>query len=480
MKRPNILWICSDQQRHDTLGCYGNTIINTPNLDTLAKEGVCFENAYIQNPVCSPSRASFLTGRYPHLTKCRQNGQIISRDEKLLPRLLADEGYTCGLVGKLHLAPAAPSVAPQMEERIDDGYHIFEWSHGHAPKHPTNQYQRWLLEKGVKYETKTHEDCAYIEKGMAQEHHQTTWCAEKTMSFINECKDYETPWLCSMNFFDPHPPFDPPEEYLNHYIEKIDEIPLPNFVKGELESKPEYQTIQHTKSTSTNLKNIKELPASTMTDKDHKYVKCAYYAMVELIDTQVGRIVDYLKEIGEYENTIIVYMSDHGEMLGDHGLYYKGLTMYEGAVHVPLIVHYPKEIKPDRYKNLMEIIEVAPTLMEAVGLEVYNGMQGKSFYQELLTGEHAPSREVYCEYYNSLVDGNGKNYGTMLRVDNYKLIVHHGCELGELYDLDKDPNETINMWNDSSVEIKKLELMKKLCDKMVWTSDPLPVRISNF
>ncbi len=480
-KKPNILWICSDQQRHDSLGCYGNSVIETPNLDNLAQNGVVFENCYVQNPVCSPSRASFLSGRYPHLTKCRQNGQIIDEKEKLVPRLLADNGYTCALVGKLHLSPASPTVAPQQEERINDGYHVFEWSHGHAPKHPTNQYHRWLMEKGATYETKEHPDCAFIEKGMPEEHHQTTWCVEKTMSFIEQCKSQDSPWLCSVNFFDPHPPFDPPEEFLNKYLAKYDEISLPNFVENELDNKPEYQMLQHSKSTSTNLKNIKELPADRMTEKDHKHVKSAYYGMVDLIDKQVGRLVDYLKQIGEYENTIIIYMSDHGEMLGDHGLYYKGLTMYEGAVHVPLIVHYPDKLKVSRYTSLMEIIEVAPSILEACGLPIYEGMQAESFWSELVTGEHSPSRDVYCEYYNSLIDNNGKNYGTMLRSGDYKLIVNHGIELGELYDLSSDKNETVNLWDNKDYQLIKLDLMKKMCDKIAFTScDPLPKRISNF
>ncbi len=479
-KKPNILWICSDQQRHDTLGCYGNTLVHTPNLDALAEEGVCFDNCYVQNPVCSPSRASFLTGRYPSVTKCRQNGQIISKDEKTLPRLLRDEGYVSALMGKLHLAPASPAVSPQMEERIDDGYHVFEWAHGHAPKHPTNQYHRWLMEKGVTYQTQTHEKCQWIEKGMPEEHHQTTWCVEKAMSFITECKDYDTPWLCSVNFFDPHPPFDPPVEYLNRYIEKLDEIPLPNYEEGELDHKPEYQQIQHSKSTSTNLKNIKELPADRMSDDDHRYVKSAYYAMVDLIDKQVGRLVEALKETGQYENTIIVYMSDHGEMLGDHGLYYKGLTMYEGAVHVPLIIHYPNKLKTGHYEPLMELVEVAPSLMEAVGVPIYAGMQAKSFWSELQSGNHRPSRDVFCEYYNSLIDGNGKNYGTMLRSGQYKIVVQHGLELGELYDLENDPGERNNLWFDDTMQSIKLDLMKKVCDKLVWNCDPLPMRIANF
>ena len=119
-QRPNVLWICSDQQRFDTLGCYGNTYVHTPNLDRLAAEGVIFENCYSQNPVCSPSRASFLSGRYPHNTGCRQNGQPVHCDLKTVPKIFHDAGYTCGLAGKYHLMPAAPYHFRQSENRIND------------------------------------------------------------------------------------------------------------------------------------------------------------------------------------------------------------------------------------------------------------------------------------------------------------------------------------------------------------------------
>ena len=122
ISRPNILWICTDQQRWDTLGCYGNPYVHTPHIDRLASEGVLFERCFSQSPVCTPSRASFLTGRYPRTTRCRQNGQDISDDEVLVTRLLADAGYVCGLAGKLHLSACNPSVTPEMESRIDDGY----------------------------------------------------------------------------------------------------------------------------------------------------------------------------------------------------------------------------------------------------------------------------------------------------------------------------------------------------------------------
>ena len=143
-RQPNILWICTDQQRWDTLGCYGNSFVRTPNIDALAAGGALFERCFSQSPVCTPSRASFLTGRYPRTTRCRQNGQDIPEDEVLVTKLLADAGYRCGLSGKLHLSPCNPSHCTTTERRIDDGYTDadFHWSH-HERRRLGNQ-QRLL------------------------------------------------------------------------------------------------------------------------------------------------------------------------------------------------------------------------------------------------------------------------------------------------------------------------------------------------
>lgn len=148
MRRPNILWICTDQQRWDTLGCYGNPFVETPNLDRLAAQGTVFEYAYSQSPVCTPSRASFLTGRYPRTTRCRQNGQDIPGDEILVTSILAKNGYTCGLAGKLHLSACEPRVCPDMERRIDDGYKEFHWSHDPSGGWDLgNEYWAWLASR---------------------------------------------------------------------------------------------------------------------------------------------------------------------------------------------------------------------------------------------------------------------------------------------------------------------------------------------
>ena len=176
--RPNVLLVVSDQQRFDTLGCYHNPYVDTPNLDRFAKEGVLFENAYCQSPVCTPSRASFLTGRYPRTTRCRANGQSMPPEERLISRVLADHGYYCGLSGKLHLAPCGPSACPIQEKRIDDGFTEFHWAHnpsgiGNAGLPESggtywsgNEYSHWLFKRGKKYKYPDFDKMGYVKIGM--------------------------------------------------------------------------------------------------------------------------------------------------------------------------------------------------------------------------------------------------------------------------------------------------------------------------
>jgi arylsulfatase len=332
--RPNILWICTDQQRWDTLGCYGNRFVDTPNLDKLAEGGTLFESAYSQSPVCTPSRASMLTGRYPRTTNCRQNGQSISTTETLVTRILADAGYTCGLAGKLHISACHPSAAPVREHRINDGYAEFHWSHHPDPDWPTNEYIEWLRQRDVQFERKTYSGSPYVECGMPTDQHHTTWCTQKAIEFIEANAPFQKPWLFSLNFFDPHHPFDPPQEFLQRYLDKLEAIPLPHYEEGELTNKPLFQRNDHISAYGGNA----GYPFDKMAAKDHRLIRAAYWAMCDLIDDQVGRLLSALQHSGQSEHTIVIFMSDHGEMLGDHGIYLKGPYFYEPAIHIPLII----------------------------------------------------------------------------------------------------------------------------------------------
>lgn len=476
MKKTNILWICTDQQRFDTLGCYGNEFVNTPNLDRLAQEGMLFESAYSQSPVCTPSRACFLTGRYPRTARCRQNGADIPEDEVLVTKLLADAGYVCGLSGKLHLSACQPSVCKTMERRIDDGYTEFHWSHHSGSMgEATNEYWQWLEEKGTSFKSRPYPDSKHIRIGPPAELHQTTWCAEKACDFMEDHAQDDTPWLFSVNTFDPHHTFDAPEEYLNRYIDQLDKIPLPNYVKGELENKPSWQRIDHCGAYGQRAGHS----YPEMTKKDHRLVRASYWAMCDLIDVQVGRMLETLENTGQIDNTIVIFTSDHGEMLGDHGIYLKGPYFYEPAIHVPLIISLPGQILPRKSEALVELTDLPQTLLDALGLPHHPGMQGRSLWPMLIgeTDCNYHRDDVYCEYYNAMPwHREPTAQTTMVRSQRYKITVAHGLDQGELYDLEADPNETKNLWDVPKFIEVKAGMLKRLCDRMAWTVDALPLR----
>lgn len=483
-EQPNILWICTDQQRWDTLGCYGNPFVNTPNLNNLSANGAHFENAFCQSPVCTPSRASFLTGRYPRTTRCRQNGQETPDDEILVTRILAESGYHCGLAGKFHLSPCNPTVCPTHERRIKDGYAEFNWSHHSGPGWETNAYHKWLKGKGKIYAESPHPESNHVCYGPEVEDHQTTWCAEMAIEFINRRAQEPSPWLYSVNFFDPHHPFDAPESTMERYEKILLDIPLPDYREGELEDKPTWQKREHAEAYGG-------YPFKEMSDYDHRLVRASCYAMCDLIDQQVGRMLEALKNTGQSENTIVIFMSDHGEMLGDHGIYLKGAHFYEPAVHVPLIVSQPGMIPSRRIVDLVELTDLAPTLLDAANLPKSPGMQGKSLWP-LLSGQISDNtlrhrQSIYSEYYNAMPakwsewksgikDPLVGDHATMLRTEKYKIIVPHGEDHGELYNIIEDPSEQNNLWSQSAYLQIKVELMKMLIDRMAFTVDPLPER----
>ena len=472
MAKPNILWICSDQQRWDTLGCYGNKFVRTPTLDRLAANGTQFEHCFSQSPVCTPSRASFLTGRYPRTTRARQNGQGIPEDEVLVTKMLADAGYACGLSGKLHLSPCNPKWCKEMERRIDDGYGAFHWSHHSGGGWDTNEYHLWLKEKGHAFMQDSHPECKYINLGPPEELHQTTWCAEKAIDFMQEKQG--TPWLFSVNMFDPHHPFDAPEERLEHYMDMLKDIPLPNYEEGELENKPRYQKIDHTGPYGGGGAHY-----DVKTEKDHRMIRASYWAMCDIIDSQVGRMLDALDQTGQIDNTIVIFTSDHGEMLGDHGIYLKGPYFYEPAVRVPLIISWPGHVLAQKSTALVELTDIGQTLLDALGMAHHEGMQGRSLWP-LLTGKadgKTHRDDVYCEYYNALSGHKDPPaHLTMVRTDRYKIVVDHNASSGELYDLEKDPDETHNRWDDKSLSDVKMDMLLRVANRMAWTVDPLPPR----
>ncbi len=470
-KTPNILWVCTDQQRYDTIGALGNRFVSTPHIDSLVADGVAFTHAYCQSPICTPSRASFLTGMYPNATHAIRNGNDFFRSPyPLVTRTLADIGYDCGLIGKLHLASAYQRIEP----RTDDGYRY--WQYSHAPRDDWEQghdYADWVRAKGsILGELNKNP------QGVPAELHQTTWCAEKTIEFIQE--DREGPWLASVNIYDPHPPFNPPQTHREQY--DPDEMPAPLFRESDITQQTRLHAIDFQSTVRTPdeldirspiLPQTPHRETASVGGRDAKTLIAAYYAMIQLIDEQLGRILETLDETGQRENTVIIFTSDHGETLGDHGLIQKGCRFYEGLVRVPLIFSCPERfVSGVRSDALVELVDKAPTLLELAGLDVPETMHGRSLLP-ILRGEADPQHHrdfVRCEYYDA-VDLRDHSFATMYRDERYKLAVYHGHDEGELYDLRDDPDEFNNLWHDPTHQSLKMDLLKRNFDAAMFAMD---------
>lgn len=482
---PNILWICTDQQRYDTIGALGNPHVATPNIDSLVAEGVAFTHAYCQSPICTPSRASFLTGMYPSAVHANGNGNDFFPDTyPLVTRTLADAGYDCGLIGKLHLASAHRRVEP----RVNDGYRY--WQYSHAPRDDWDighDYADWVRSKGYVLGELTQDA-----RGVPAELHQTTWCAEKTIEFIRE--EREGPWLASVNIYAPHPPFNPPQTHRERFNPA--EMPPPLFRDSDLAQQRRLQKIDfQSKGRTPDDLDIRSpiLPhaplarnvaqrddlANPEPRRDAQTLKAAYYAMIQLIDEQVGRMLEVLEETGQRDNTLIIFTSDHGETLGDHGLIQKGCRFYEGLVRVPLIFSWPGQIASGLKSDaLVELTDKAPTLLEAAGLPVPDWMQGRTL-MPILTGPADANHHrdfVRCEYYDA-VNLPDHSFATMYRDEHYKLVVYHGHEEGELYNLTTDPGEFDNLWHIPENQNLKLELLKRSFDASMFAMDRGPRRV---
>ena len=457
---PNILWICTDQQRYDTIRALGNPYIRTPNLDRLVAEGVAFTHAFCQTPICTASRSSFLTGMYPSTVHGCQNGNDHwSEAAPLVTKLLADAGYDCGLSGKLHLAGAQGRVEPRPR---DDSYRVFEWSHHHRDAWPVGHaYADWIQSKGLDLGKLAQDRVNTI----PVELHQTSWCANVAIDFMEENRD--GPWLMSVNPFDPHPEgmrFLAPREILDSYDPEV--LPGPLFRESDLEAQARLKGIDF----QTEARHSESFNA--------RQIKAAYYATIELIDINVGRMLDALESTGQRKNTIVIFTSDHGEMLGDHGLLLKGCRFYEGLVRIPLIISWPGHFVGGIMSNaLVELTDLAPTLLEVCDVSVPEQMQGRSLLN-ILEGKadpHLHRQFVRSEYYRALNPAGRPafegSYATMIRDQRYKLVVYHGHETGELFDLLQDPGEFDNLWDALEYRDVRFELMKKSFDALALAVD---------
>ncbi|MCA9840136.1 MAG: sulfatase-like hydrolase/transferase [Trueperaceae bacterium] len=441
--RPNILLYCTDQQRFDTIGALGNPYVQTPTLDKLVSNGVAFTHSYCQSPICTPSRSSFMTGMYPSRIHNNRNGnEEWPNHPPLISKLLADGGYSCGLVGKFHLQ----SSGYRTEPRLDDGFNY--WKFSHAPRddwQTGHDYADWVKAKGG--------DLTALrdsEEKVPSEFHQTTWITDCALDFIEMQTE---PWFLILNPYDPHPPFIPPKSYADRFDPIT--LPGPHFEENDLRQQEDLKEVA--------FQTLAEHPDSF----EGKKQQALYYAMIAQIDDQFGRLLEGMASLKQLDNTVIIFCSDHGEMLGDHGLLFKGCRFYEGLVRVPLIISWPARFKTDMQSDaLVELLDMSATILDIAGIAAPEAMQGKSLLP-ILAGEQTLDHHrdfVRCEYFDALdtsfVQGS-LSYGTMYRNRRYKLVLYHSHNLGEVYDLETDPWEHHNLWHESEHQALKHQLIQE-------------------
>jgi arylsulfatase A-like enzyme len=471
-KRPNVVIIMADQLRYDCLGANGNRIIRTPNLDRLAGESANFSQGFVQAPVCVPSRISFFTGRYPHSHKNRVNYTPCDEREVLLQKLLRDTGYQTGSVGKLHYYP------PTAEHARTTGFDRVLLDDGVAATDPYSDYVKWRNQNDPNRNTPYLATAPKPARGgnpfrgaIPYEFTPTHWTGEQSCRMLREFAAGPKPFFLFCSFFKPHAPYTVPEPYDSMYNGM--EIPLPERVSlEEIQELPlplQKQILRFT-------------PQYNMDRARLQWIWRSYYASVSMVDYEAGRILEELERSGRSNDTVVVFSSDHGDQLLEHGLVDKNV-FFESSVRVPLLIRMPGRIQPHRHGELVEMIDVLPTVLELCGIPAPANAQGRSFAR--LTGGGAgyrPREMVFAEnVMPEVITGGNRDFrfvpgegikgirhpdAKMVRTRRWKLNYYPGHG-GELYDLVNDPGETRNLYEHPERKGTVTELKELLLDWMI-------------
>ncbi|WP_147915728.1 sulfatase [Ruania zhangjianzhongii] len=481
--RPHILVICTDQHRFDAVGTHPGSVAITPNLLELSRRGTVFEHCYAPNPVCSPTRASMLTGEYPSSHGLWANGVTLPDSRSLVSRELADAGYRCGLVGKFHLGAAFQG---RTEERLDDGFETYEWAHDPFHGSPDNAYHQWLQERHPdlwaeamgdvvtpELENFTHANTLFDE--MPTQASYTTWVTERTSAFLEDADD--RPFFLLANYFAPHHPFAAPPEYFEKY--PPGSVPPPVGGVENLASKPARQRDASVASYRGHGPSFQDFTSEQIDE-----IRRTYYAMISQVDDGIGQLLDVLRSQGLERDTLVIFVSDHGEMLGDHALLLKGPMLYDPAVRVPLIVSWPEHVPAGhRVRDFVGVHDVARTIRAAAGLEAYERDQGLDL-TAVTRGERNGRRYAWAEYRDSGYPYDPPAMTTMYRTEEAKVVIWHGDpdagvpQTGELYDLTTDPDELVNHWDDPDYRDLRLQLSAEALDLEVRHEDRHAPRVA--
>lgn len=489
-EKMNVLFIITDQQRADHLGCSGNPILKTPNIDKFASTGVRFTNAYVANPMCMPNRATLLTGLYPNMHGVRSNGINLPQNVPTITQTLKRKGYHTINVGKMHLQwyflPFKrksfsaeqttnwdnPNTAPKIKKIFKSSYYGFdevEISIGHGDICGGHQFD-WLVEKAVEYKEslskllgkntfedknsiftellklrRTRKPFRFIHKTeLPEELYPTTYVTERTIAFLERYVQGEygnKPFFLHCSFPDPHHPVGPPGKYNEMY--KPEDIPLP----------PSYSDIknlyQH-KFLGQYLKNppFRGTLIRESTEEEVRDFIALTYGAISMIDNGVGKILSSLEKLGLADNTMVIYTSDHGDLMGDHGMCLKGPNPFNGVLQVPLIWKVPRLTRSAISDSLVSSIDIPKTILNLLGIGQRRqppDMQGYDI-TPILDNPNMKIRNCCLIEEDEEVDP----YKIRLRhlvTEDYKITLYEGLrDYGDIFDRKNDPNELHNLW----------------------------------
>ena len=427
----------SDEHGAQFSSTYGHPIIETPNMDRLAEQGVTFDANYCNSPLCIPSRASFMTGQYVSTNEVWDNTKPMAVDKLTWPYLLRNEGYDTALNGKMHLV--GPDPLHGFEQQLSRDPHIeaplghFRWSDG-IPKAPEDWYGVREADVGVS---------PMIEADDAME--------KAAVEYLSDPARQEKPFAMCVGFIAPHFPFIVPEPYFSKYYPN--NVDMPNLPDGHLDELP---------PSAQRLRQMFGLDGD-WTDDEIARARAAYFGLCTYLDDKIGHLMDVLEEQGLAENTVIVHTSDHGDMLGEHGLWRK-MCFYEQSANVPLQISWPGKFDGgQRVSEAVSNVDAVATILELAGVELDKwDLDGQSLVPALKGDTSGLNDIAISEHF---AHGTDRAMG-MVRSGNWKLCYGHGdpTEL-ELYDLDSDPGEFTNLAGAPEHEDVQERLLKILLDQ---------------
>ena len=447
--KPNLLFLWTDEQRADTMAAYRNTRYRVPGMNRLAAQSVVFDRAYVAQPVCTPGRSCVMTGWWPHQSGCVRNGIPLKPETKTVPELLADASYRTAYMGKWHLGDEIFAQHGFEEwKAIEDAIYRGKYSPG-RDQNARSAYHHFLLRMGYKPAGDGDFSRAFVTK-VPVEHTKPSFLANEAANFM--LKHRGEPWMLYVNFLEPHMPFASVLDDLH----SEEETPLLNFPGTARGPEPEwYKRRRGELPGAKKLKGINEAQRAKLQRQARNYA-----GLCSLVDQALARILWTLEATGQAENTIISYTSDHGEMMGAHGLMAKQV-MYEESVRVPLLISAPfRRIQPRRVAQPVSHIDLVPTVLEMLGHK-NPGLPGRSLVP-VLGGQERPGNDVFLEWTADKSDsGDGPNGRTVITPDGFKLVLYDSDQ-SMLFDRAKDPQELNNVYGAPAYAAVQTRLRKKI------------------